>query len=113
MINTLTDLLTLFGVALPLIITILTLIAQVSKNKKLAKGADDLNKMTQEVLKFVIMAETFNGRKGPEKKAWVIDKVIGYAKEKGIYVNVETISDLIEQALVLSKKVNARDKDLK
>jgi hypothetical protein len=111
MINTLTDLLTLFGVALPLIITILTLIAQVSKNKKLAKGADDLNKITQEVLKFVIMAETFNGRKGPEKKAWVIDKVTSYAKEKGIYVNVETISDLIEQALLLSKKVNQRDKD--
>ncbi len=112
MIDTVTDLLGLLAALLPFVIAILTLIAQVSKNKKIAKSAEDLNKITQEVLKFVIMAETFNGRKGPEKKAWVIDEVTQYAKDKGIYMSVETVSQIIEQALFMSKKVNSRDKDL-
>lgn len=111
MIENLKEIISLIVAIITLSSFLITFIAKNSKNIKVRRFAENLNVITKEVNKYVILAEDFINYTGKDKKEWVITKVNQFAIENGINFDVEVVGDLIEQAVALSKRVNQRDKD--
>lgn len=111
MLENIKEILAIAVTSLSLVITLLTFIAKNSKNIKLRKIANNLLKITNEVNNFVVLAEEFTNYNGNDKKEWVTTKVKEYCITNNIKYNEEDISNAIENAVLISKRVNKRDKD--
>jgi ABC-type uncharacterized transport system fused permease/ATPase subunit len=105
------DIVKIAAVALPAIITATGYIAANSKNKKLKQAAENLNKVSKAAQIYVADAEQFLNYSGTEKKQWVLTKINQYAIENKIPYDAETVANVVEEIVTLSKKVNSREKD--
>ena len=93
----------LVGVFTTIVSVVVTIIVAVkNKNWNLIKGW--VSEAVQEAEKFVNYT-------GEEKKAYVLTKIRQYTANKNIKFNTDKVSALIEELVLLSKNVNARDKD--
>lgn len=113
MLENIKDIIGIIATAIPLIIAVATFVAKNSKNKKLAKLAENINLITREVQKYVIAAEQFINYSGADKKEWVKTKVNQFAIAHKINYDEELVSNLIEEIVGLTKRVNSREKDQK
>ena len=84
MIETLKEVIGLIGIFVGLISALSTFIIKNSKNAKVRKTAENINRITGCVNAFVIYAEDFINYSGEEKKEWVITKVNQFAIENKI-----------------------------
>jgi len=98
---------------LDLIITILTsigiiigLLGQLFKNKKMVDASKKIKLYTDLVEKHMIVVEEFDNLKGEQKLKYVINMVSNELNEKGIEVDVELITQIIEHLIAISKNVN-------
>ncbi len=98
---------------LDLIITILTsigiiigLLGQLFKNKKMVDASKRIKLYTDLVEKHMVVVEEFDNLKGEQKLKYVINMVSNELNEKGIEVDVELITQIIEHLIAISKNVN-------
>ena len=98
---------------LDLIITILTsigiiigLLGQLFKNKKMVDASNRIKLYTDLVEKHMVVVEEFDNLKGEQKLKYVINMVSNELNEKGIEVDVELITQIIEHLIAISKNVN-------
>lgn len=98
---------------LDLIITILTsigiiigLLGQLFKNKKMVDASKRIKLYTDLVEKHMVVVEEFDNLKGEQKLKYVISMVSSELNEKGIEVDVELITQIIEHLVAISKNVN-------
>ena len=98
---------------LDLIITILTsvgiivgLLGQLFKNKKLVDASNRIKLYTDLVEKHMVVVEKMDNLKGEEKLKYVISMVSSELNEKGIEVDIELITQIIEHIIDISKNVN-------
>ena len=98
---------------LDLIITILTsigiivgLLGQLFKNKKLVAASNRIKLYTDLVEKHMVVVEKMDNLKGEEKLNYVISMVSSELNEKGIEVDIELITQIIEHIIDISKNVN-------
>ena len=98
---------------LDLIITILTsigiiigLLGQLFKNKKMVDASKKIKLYTDLVEKHMVVVEEFDNLKGEQKLKYVINMVSNELNEKGIEVDVELITQIIEHLIAISKNVN-------
>lgn len=98
---------------LDLIITILTsigiiigLLGQLFKNKKMVDASNRIKLYTDLVEKHMVAIEKFDDLKGEEKLKYVITMVSSELNKKGIEVDVELITQIIEHLIDISKNVN-------
>lgn len=98
---------------LDLIITILTsigiiigLLGGLLKNKKLVDASKRIKIYTDLVEKHMVVIEKVDNLKGEEKLKYVISMVSDELDEKGIDVDIELITQIIEHIIDISKNVN-------
>jgi len=98
---------------LDLIITIITsigiiigLLGQLFKNKKMVDASKRIKLYTDLVEKHMVVVEEFDNLKGEQKLKYVINMVSNELNEKGIEVDVELITQIIEHLIAISKNVN-------
>lgn len=96
----------LAGTILGLLITTFTFLSKFIKNAKAKKVAQELIKITQEIIPFIEEAETFIHYTGTEKKAYVMTKATQFVINNKMKVEPEKISNAIEELVSLTKKVN-------
>lgn len=104
--------LSILGTALPLIITIITIIIKNIKNNKVKKGLIISQFFLQEVAKYVKKAETLDHATGKEKKEFVMNNVNKIAIDNKIPFDHLKVSAMIEDLIGFSKKVNAKIQDI-
>lgn len=75
------------------------------KAKKIAKNTLAIK---SEVEKYVQVAEELKEVSGAEKKQYVLKAIEAEAKSKGLNFNAEEVSNLIEEIIEITKKVNAK-----
>jgi ABC-type transporter Mla subunit MlaD len=107
------DVIKITAVAIPFVITATTYIAANSKNKRLKKAAENVNKIAKAAQTYVTDAEQFINFSGTEKKTWVLTKINQYAIQSGIPFDEDQASEIVEEIVTITKKVNQRDKDKK
>lgn len=98
---------------LDLIITIITsigiiigLLGMLFKNKKMVAASNRIKLYTELVEKHMVVIEKFDNLNGKEKLKYVITVVSRELNEKGIEVDVELITQIIEHLIDISKNVN-------
>jgi hypothetical protein len=101
------------------IATILTFLAliigflvKVTKSEKLRKFAERLNFFHSKLEILVKQAEEFINFKGSDKKEWVLTKMNQLCIDNGISFDKQIASDLVEDIIETTKKVNKREKDV-
>ena len=75
------------------------------------KKAQWINWLRNACKTFVTVAEDFLSFNGATKKEWVQTKLQQFCLDKKIPFNVDQTSELIEEEVAFTKKVNKRDKD--
>ncbi|QVK16928.1 hypothetical protein KHQ81_08445 [Mycoplasmatota bacterium] len=98
--------LSLAGTSLGLLITIITFILKFIKNTKAKKAAQTLLKIRSAIFPFIEEAETFIHYTGKEKKAYVMTNITQLMINQKMNVNQDKISEIIEDLVSLTKKVN-------
>lgn len=98
--------LSLLGTSLGFILSLLTLIIKISKNKKVKKTAEQMVSITEQLNTFIMEAEQFKNYTGAEKKNFVLTKINQFAIDNKIKFSFETISNKIEEIISLTKNVN-------
>jgi len=89
----------------------LVLIKKLVKNIKLKNNAITLNEVERVIKGYIGIAEGFMNFSGEEKKEWVKTKINQYAIDNGFKYNEKRTDEIIENLILLTKKVNRRDKD--
>ena len=102
-------LLSFLGTFLGFLISILTLILKLSKNKKVRKTAEQMLIITDQLHNFIVEAEQFKNYTGNEKKNYVLTKLNQFSIENGIKFSSELISEKIEEIISLTKNVNTKE----
>ena len=110
-IDTIKEYLAIAVAVLPFVVAFLTALVKQAKSAKAAKGLKNAAKIASAIQDFVIGAEQFLNFSGAEKKQWVIGRISLYAAKNKIPLDEAFVSDKIEDIVLLTKKVNARDKD--
>lgn len=105
------SILALVGTALPLLTGLVTFIVKFVKNEKVKKVLQQTVKITEALQPLIIRAEAFTHYTGEEKKQFVLTAANRFAIENGISFDAERVSALIDELVVTTKKVNAREKD--
>jgi len=104
--------LSLSGTAAGLLVTTVTFILKFIRSTKAKRLADQLTAIGEAVVPYIEQAEGFLHYSGAEKKEFVLTKANQFAIGKGYDFNVPLVAERIEELVRLTKKVNARDRDL-
>ena len=112
MLEVLKEIIDIIAVALPLVISLIVVIAKLTKNTKLKNVSENLIEVEIVVKRFMESAESFINYSGNDKKEWVKVKVNQYCIENGIPYNDSIVDSLIERFIELTKTVNKREKDM-
>ena len=112
MLEMLKEIIDIIAVAIPLLISLIIVIAKLSKNTKLKRFSENLIEVEEVIKRFMENAETFINYSGADKKEWVKVKVNQYCIENGIPYNDSIVDSLIEKLIELTKTVNKREKDM-
>jgi hypothetical protein len=104
------EIITVISSILTLSVTIIVLLSKLINNKKLRAVAEKLIYFKGQVEKYVVIAEKIENYKGPDKKAWVMNKISEEAINLGIEFDQGLVSDLIEQLVGLTRVVNSKNK---
>ena len=83
-----------------------------SKNKKVAKTSQGILNILGYAEEAVKLAEKYTHFGKDEKKAYAVMLVKNMCMENNVNFTEEQISNAIENVITISKKVNARPKDL-
>jgi len=94
---------------LGLFISTLTFLSKFIKNAKAKKTAQNIIKITQDIIPFIKEAEKFIHYTGSEKKNYVLIKALRLVIDNKMKVNENTISDTIDELVRLTKEVNIRN----
>lgn len=111
MIETLKEIIDLIIFLVPLLISLLILSAKLSKNRRLRKYSESIIEIEKIVNKYMVSAEGFSNYSGNDKLEWVKTKVNQFCIENDINYNEEAINEIIERLIILTKKINQREKD--
>ncbi|MDE5715516.1 MAG: hypothetical protein K2I42_05220 [Anaeroplasmataceae bacterium] len=98
--------LSFMGTALGFLVSLLTLIIKLSKNKKVTKTIEQMLSITDQLNTFIIEAEQFKNYTGTEKKNYVLTKINQFAIDNKIKFSLDSVSDKIEEIISLTKNVN-------
>lgn len=101
--------LSLLGTFLGFLISVLTLVLKLSKNKKVRKTAEQMLAISETLNTFILEAEQFKNYTGEEKKNYVLTKINQFSIENKIKFSPDIISDKIEEIISLTKNVNATE----
>ena len=112
MLVMLKEVIDIIAVALPLLISLIVVIAKLTKNTKLKNISENLIEVQEVIKRFMESAESFINYSGADKKEWVKIKVNQYCIENGIPYSDSIVDNLIEKLIGLSKTVNKREKDM-
>lgn len=104
------DVMTILIPIIPFAITTLTFLLKFIGTKKSKKAAENLQRVSDIIVPYIIEAETFLNYSGKEKKEYVMTKATKFAVENGIKFDEEKISELVEQFVAMTKNVNADGK---
>lgn len=99
-------LLSFIGTCIGFILSVLTLIIKLCKNKKVRRKAEQLLRLTEEMKTFIEEAEALQHYTGKEKKEYVLTKLNQFSIANKIKFNSEDISSKIDDLIALTKKVN-------
>lgn len=105
--------LSIIGTSLGLLITTITFLLKFIKSSRGKKAAQTVLKVTSEIIPLIEEAETFINYTGKEKKAYVTTKIIQLVNNLKITIEQEKISEIIEDLVSLTKKVNAISRSTK
>ena len=106
------EIIDIIAVALPLLISLIIVIAKLTKNVKLKNISENLIEVEIIIRSFMESAESFLNYSGADKKEWVKVKVNQYCIENNIPYKDEVVDSLIEKFISLTKTVNKREKDM-
>src|SRR5690554_2005534 len=112
MIEKVKEIIDIIAVALPLLISLIIVIAKLTKNTKLKKVSENLIEVEEVIKRLMESAESFINYSGSDKKEWVKIKVNQYCIENGIPYRDSIVDSLIEKLIELTKIVNKREKDM-
>ncbi len=101
--------LSLLGTILGFLISVLTLILKLSKNKKIRKSAEQMLMVTEQLNTFIEEAEQFKNYTGKEKKNYVLTKINQFSIDNKIKYDPSIISEKIEEIIRLTKSVNTQE----
>lgn len=111
MLEELDLILSLIATAIPLIGVILYLLAKLFKSKRLEKIANEYAQYQDLMKGLIVQAEKFGSKQGDKKKEWVLEQLHSYAEKVGFDYDEDELSEMIEDVIDLTKKVNKRAKD--
>ena len=109
-LETLRLVLTIAGLVLVLLTSIVTFIARNSKNKKVGKAAMNLLAVINATRQFVSEAESLVNFSGANKKEWVMTKVNQFCISKGIVYDEAKVDEILEDYITFSIVVNTGKK---
>lgn len=95
-----------------LILTSVICIIKAIINGKQKRWLKDSTTLLDAVAPLMEIAEKYVNYSGEEKKQYVLTKINQLAIENGVHFNAEQISTKIEELIVLSKKVNNKNKEM-
>lgn len=101
----------LAGTTFGFIATTATLLLKFIKSSKAKKAAEQVIKITNEIVPYIEQAETFMNYSGVEKKEFVMTKANQFAITYGLFFDATAVSDKIEELVQLSKTVNNCNKN--
>lgn len=101
--------LSFIGTSIGFLISLLTLIFKLSKNKKVRKTAEQMLLLTEELNHYILKAEEFSHYSGEEKKNYVLTKLNQFSMEKNIHFDEEVMAQKIDELVNLTKHVNAEE----
>lgn len=105
------EILTLIGSMLPLLIAFLTFLVKFIKNEKAKKILNCTLELSKAIQPLIVEAEKFTHFSGEEKKQYVLTKANQFAIDNRIKFDQEKVSQMIDEYVETTKKVNMRDKD--
>jgi hypothetical protein len=100
--------LSLAATILGLIISTITFLTKFIKSKKGKKIAEELLKISLDLMPLIEEAEKFVNYTGAEKKAYVMTRATQFVINKGMNVTENNISNKIEELVNLTNEVNVR-----
>lgn len=100
------------GSAITLIAALLTFVIKFLKSSKAKRIAEQALKLTEILQPLIVEAEKFVHYSGEEKKQFVLTKVNQYSLENRIRFSSEVVGKQIDEVLLTTTKVNAREKDV-
>ena len=112
MLEILKEIIDIIAVALPLLISLIIVIAKLTKNIKLKNISENLIEVEEVIKRFMESAESFINYSGADKKEWVKVKVNQYCIENSIPYSDSIVDSLIEKLIGLTKNINKREKDM-
>lgn len=107
------EILTLIGSLLPLLIAFLTFLVKFIKNEKAKKILNCTLELSKAIQPLIVEAEKFTHFSGEEKKQYVLTKANQFAIDNNIKFDQEKVSQMIDELVETTKKVNMREKDKK
>lgn len=110
--NTLQQILAISATGVSFIVGLLTFLIKSVKNGKAKKFLQNTLKITDVLQPLIITAEQFLHFSGAEKKEYVLTKANQYALDNCIKFDRDKVSELINELVSTTKKVNARSKDI-
>lgn len=106
------DIITILATAFPLLIATLTFLIKFVKNSKAKKVLQTTLNFTEALQPMIVKAEEYSHYSGEEKKQFVLTQANQFAIDHKLKFNIDTVSELIEEIVSTTKKVNARGKDI-
>lgn len=103
--------LTVLTSAVPLLIALLTFVIKFVKNKKANNVLKKTLLLTEALQDYIVEAEAFKNYTGIEKKQFVLTKANQFSIDHKIKFDELAVSDMVDQLVGVTKKVNMRDKD--
>lgn len=94
------------GTCIGFILSVLTLIIKLSKNKKVRRKAEQLLVLTEQMNRFIEEAEAFQHYTGAEKKEYVLTKLNQFSIDQKMKFDSEALSQKIDNLVDLTKQVN-------
>lgn len=102
---------TLASSVIPVLIAFFTFLIKFIKNEKAKKVLNGMLKVSEAIQSLTVAAEKFTNFSGEEKKQYVLTKVNQFAIDNKIKFDQEKVSQMIDELVATTKKVNMRDKD--
>ena len=103
--------LSVVGTVAGLSATAVAFIVKFVRSAKAKRVAEQFTQICDSLIPYIEQAEKFTHYSGVEKKEYVLTKANQFAIEKGFKFNAGAVNAKIEELVLLSRQVNARDKD--
>lgn len=94
---------------LGLFVSTITFLIKLIKKSKLKKVFEDIVLIMENIIPFIEEAERFIHYTGEEKKAYVMTKATQIIINKKMKVNLNDVSDKIDELISLTKQVNIKN----